>query len=65
MPPEYILMRAARWMNVAPWDAAEQPASWVSWAIEFEQAEKEAEIEANKKAQRDAERQRAARRGRR
>ena len=37
-----MLLRAARYLGVAPWDLAEQPAHWFQWALHAERAEGEA-----------------------
>jgi len=31
------LIRAARYLGVAPWDLAERPICWQDWAIAFEE----------------------------
>lgn len=43
MPDWYPLLRAARYLGVAPWDLYEQPAQWMHWALDAEAAENEAE----------------------
>lgn len=35
-------MRAARLMNVAPWELLDKPICWMSWALAMEKAEGEA-----------------------
>jgi len=52
VPPWYPLMRAARWMRVAPWDLQEQPVFWRERALTAEQAEGEHQQHLNKQAQR-------------
>lgn len=47
-PAEYRLIRAARYLGVAPWELAAQCDAWVNWAICFEQAEFKAERIAEK-----------------
>ena len=39
MPEWYVLVRAARYLGVAPWDLAAQPALWREWALAAESAE--------------------------
>lgn len=39
MPEHYPLIRAARYLGVAPWDLAARSSIWRQWAIEAEQAE--------------------------
>lgn len=39
LPEWYPLLRAARYLGVAPWVLAAQPAVWVSWALAAEGAE--------------------------
>ncbi len=48
-PPEYGLVRAARYLGVNPWDLADRPAVWRDWALEFEAAEAWAEAELQKR----------------
>lgn len=43
MPDWYPLLRAARYLGVAPWDLLEQPAFWLRVALDAEAAENEAE----------------------
>ena len=38
-----MLIRAARYLNVAPWDLMEQPSIWMYWALQAESAEDEAQ----------------------
>lgn len=45
MPDWYPLMRAARWMRVAPWDLLKQPAVWQTWALESEKIDAEVQDE--------------------
>lgn len=33
MPEWYPLIKAARYLGVAPWELLEQPAIWVDWAL--------------------------------
>ena len=42
LPDWYMLLRAARYLGVAPWDLAAQPAHWFQWALQAERAEVEA-----------------------
>lgn len=43
LPDWYPLLRAARYMGVAPWDLYERPVHWTIWAITSENAENEAQ----------------------
>lgn len=43
MPDEYLLIRAARFLKVAPWELAKQPKAWMDWALCFELADFRAE----------------------
>lgn len=36
---EYLLVRAAKYLGVAPWDLAARPVWWQNLALEFEAAE--------------------------
>lgn len=52
-PPEwYLLLRAARYLGVAPWDLAEKPAIWRDWALIAESEEISAEAERAKRSKR-------------
>jgi hypothetical protein len=51
MPDWYPLIRAARYLGVAPWDLMEQPLYWSEWAITAEAAENEAQEEIRKQHQ--------------
>lgn len=33
MPPTYTLIKAARWLGVAPWDLARAPTYWRHWTL--------------------------------
>ncbi|MBI4496316.1 MAG: hypothetical protein HY689_00220 [Chloroflexi bacterium] len=50
MPNWYVLLRAARYLGVAPWDLLEQSAVWQEWALMAESAEAHAQDEAVKRA---------------
>lgn len=65
MPEWYPLIRAARWLGVAPWDLAEQPSFWREAALESELAEGDANRYLQKKAERSQSRKqrRSGRRG--
>jgi len=39
MPDWYPLIRAARYLGVAPWELATQPIAWQDWALMAENAE--------------------------
>lgn len=43
MPDWYAVVRAARYLRVAPWDLLAQPSAWLHWALTAETAENEAE----------------------
>jgi len=49
-PDWYLLLRAARYLGVAPWELAQRPTTWRDWALAAEQAEAQAEAEAVKRA---------------
>lgn len=54
MPDEYPLIRAARYLGVAPWELAERSVFWQEWALLFEAAEHRAQaIAADIQQQRD------------
>lgn len=42
LPGWYRLLRAARWLGVAPWELAQQPETWLHWAVAAENAEAKA-----------------------
>jgi hypothetical protein len=44
MPDWYPLLRAARYLRVAPWDLLRQPIVWRDWALMSEAAEAEAGV---------------------
>jgi hypothetical protein len=49
-PPEwYLLIRAAKYLGVAPWELAGRPAIWRDWALAAESAESAAEVERSKR----------------
>lgn len=39
LPAWYTLLRAARYLGVAPWELAAQPVIWARWAWAAESAE--------------------------
>jgi hypothetical protein len=41
-PDWYALLRAARYLGVAPWDLLEQSSLWLGWALTAERTEGEA-----------------------
>ena len=49
-PDWYPLIRAARYLGVAPWELAKQPITWREWASIAQSAENHAEAEAIKRA---------------
>jgi hypothetical protein len=48
-PEWYPLLRAARYLGVAPWQLAERPLVWQEWALTAEAAENEARNELSKR----------------
>lgn len=42
MPNWYRVIRAARYLGVAPWDLLKQPYAWIEWAEEAMEAENHA-----------------------
>lgn len=51
LPDWYALVRAARYLHVAPWDLLQQPVAYLHWAITAEAAENEAQDAINKRNQ--------------
>ena len=51
LPDYYSLLRAARYLGVAPWDLLEQSSLWQTWALTAEAAEGEAAEEKRKQAE--------------
>jgi hypothetical protein len=43
LPEWYTLVRAARYLGVAPWELLEQQSAWMDWALMAESAENEAQ----------------------
>lgn len=43
IPDWYPLLRAAKYLGVAPWELARQPAIWRTWAVMGENAEAKAQ----------------------
>lgn len=39
LPEWYVVIRAARYLGVAPWGLMKQPAAWLHWALAAENAE--------------------------
>jgi hypothetical protein len=50
LAPEYVLIRAARYLNVAPWELEREEGKWIEWALFCEQLDRELEERAVKKA---------------
>ena len=48
MPTWYLVVRAARYLGVEPWELAKRPMIWTNWALAAENAENKAEHERNK-----------------
>ena len=42
-PEWYLLVQAAKWLGVAPWDLMEKPIWWMHWALAGRVAENKAE----------------------
>lgn len=55
-PDWYVLLRAARYLGVAPWALAEQPVTWREFALAAERAEGLAQQKANERARQKAKR---------
>lgn len=54
LPDWYPLIRAARYLGVAPWELLDQSSLWLRWALTAETAENEAQAElAKQRAQQD------------
>ena len=49
VPPWYMVIRAARYLGVAPWDLMEQPQVWQAMALEAESAELQQQNQQRKK----------------
>jgi hypothetical protein len=54
LAPEYVLIRAARYLNVAPWELELADGKWVEWALFCEQLDRELEERAVKKVRKRA-----------
>lgn len=57
VPDFYPLIRAARYLRVAPWDLAGIPETrgcqvWINWALVCERAENQAQVELQRRASR-------------
>ena len=50
LPEWYPLIRAARYLGVAPWVLLEQQSTWLEWALIAESAENEAQAMVAKQA---------------
>ena len=42
LPDWFPVLKAAKYLGVAPWDLIKQPVVWMTWAMELHQAEREA-----------------------
>lgn len=51
MPDWYPLIRAARYLNVPPWELMHRPTYWMDWALDAEMAENEARRELANRAE--------------
>lgn len=54
MPDWYPLLRAARYLGVAPWLLLQQPYAWQAWALTAERVEGEVQEELRKQAEASA-----------
>jgi len=54
VPEWYALLRASRYLHVAPWALLEWPVIWREWALAAETAESKAEEKARDKARKAA-----------
>ena len=52
LAPVYVLLRAARYLNVPPWELERADGKWVHWALLAEELERELEERAIKRARR-------------
>lgn len=43
LPEWYVVVQAAKWLGVAPWDLLDQPVWWTHWGIAGKVAEARAE----------------------
>ena len=48
LPDWYVLLRAAKYLGVPPWELAEKPTYWMHWALIAEYAEGQAETQRSK-----------------
>lgn len=48
--PTYSLIRAAKYLGVAPWELAERSIAWRDWALEAEAAEAKAQEQVHRQA---------------
>lgn len=46
----YVLIRAAKYLGVAPWELAEKPIAWMNWALAAEDIDDSLEREMAKRA---------------
>ena len=46
MYPEYVLIRASRYLGVAPWILEERESYWRDWALVCEKADNLVQVEA-------------------
>lgn len=53
-PEQYLLIRAARYLHVPPWELARQPVYWRNWALLCDACEIDAENYHNERAARAA-----------
>ena len=49
-PEWYVVVQAAKWLGVKPWDLLEQPVWWLHWGLAGRAAEAKAEKTLNERA---------------
>lgn len=54
LAPEYVLIRAARYLGVTPWELEQAEGRWLEWALFAEQLDRELEERAVKRARKRA-----------
>ena len=62
-PDWYLLLRASRYLRVAPWDLADRPVWWQNLALTAEHAESDAQEHQSKRKEGNANRRRAGHSG--
>lgn len=64
LPDWYPVIKAAQYLQVAPWDLMRQPKAWITWAHQAQAAEQQAEAEVRKQEERRQKAMNAAKRHR-